>query len=124
MFALWRERAAREIAAEIARGDGEPAPRDGAARRGPRFLRAATATTPFANLNGPEDFAAAEARLGLIASKEAGVVADACIAFGDLQFGLDSHFALRFVSALELEIDIETESRPSISAAETGARHN
>jgi len=37
---------------------------------------------------------------------------------------MDSHFALRFVSALELEIDIETESRPSISAAETGARHH
>jgi len=64
MFALWRDRAAREIAAEIARGDASPRrvmARLGAARV---FFAPADADDAFANLNSPEDFAAAKARLG------------------------------------------------------------
>ena len=64
MFALWRERAMSEIAAEFARG--EASPRAVMARLGAvRVLFAAgDGDDPFANLNSPEDFAAAEARLG------------------------------------------------------------
>jgi molybdopterin-guanine dinucleotide biosynthesis protein A len=64
MFALWRDRAAREIAAEFARGDASPRrvmARLGAARV---FFAPADADDAFANLNSPEDFAAAQTRLG------------------------------------------------------------
>ncbi len=64
MFALWREYATSEIAAELARGDASPRrvmARLGAARV---FFAPGEGDDPFANLNGPEDFAAAEARLG------------------------------------------------------------
>ena len=63
MFALWRERATSEIAAELARGDASPRrvmARLGAARV---FFAPGEGDDPFANLNSPEDFAAAEARL-------------------------------------------------------------
>ncbi len=64
MFALWRERAASEIAAELARGDASP--RAVMARLGAAhvFFAPGEGGDPFANLNGREDFAAAEARLG------------------------------------------------------------
>jgi molybdopterin-guanine dinucleotide biosynthesis protein A len=64
MFALWREDAASEIAAEFARG--EASPRAVMARLGATavFFAADDGEDPFANLNAPEDFAAAEARLG------------------------------------------------------------
>ena len=63
MFALWRERAMSEIAAEFARG--EASPRAVMARLGAvRVLfTPGEGEDPFANLNSPEDFAAAEARL-------------------------------------------------------------
>jgi molybdopterin-guanine dinucleotide biosynthesis protein A len=63
MFALWRERAIGEIAAEFARGQANPRSvmaRLGAARV---FFAPDEGDDPFANLNSPEDFAAAEARL-------------------------------------------------------------
>ncbi len=60
MFALWRERATSEIAAEFARG--EASPRAVMARLG--AVRVVfTPDDAFANLNSPEDFAAAEARM-------------------------------------------------------------
>jgi molybdopterin-guanine dinucleotide biosynthesis protein A len=64
MFALWRQSAAGEIAAELARG--EASPRAAMARLGAaRVLFAASeGGDPFANLNAPADFAAAAARLG------------------------------------------------------------
>jgi molybdopterin-guanine dinucleotide biosynthesis protein A len=64
MFALWRESAAGEIAAEFARGAASP--RAVMARLGaaPVFFAPVGGEDPFANLNTPEDFAAAEARLG------------------------------------------------------------
>ncbi|MGO9771549.1 MAG: molybdenum cofactor guanylyltransferase MobA [Roseiarcus sp.] len=64
MFALWRERAMSEIAAEFARGEASPRAvmaRLGAVRV---FFAAGDGDDPFVNLNSPEDFAAAEARLG------------------------------------------------------------
>jgi molybdopterin-guanine dinucleotide biosynthesis protein A len=63
MFALWRESAVGEIAAEFARGEASPRAvmaRLGAARV---FFAQSDSDDPFANLNSPEDFAAAEARL-------------------------------------------------------------
>lgn len=63
MFALWRERAASEIAAEFARGEASPRAvmaRLGAARV---FFAPDEADDAFANVNTPEDFAAAEARM-------------------------------------------------------------
>ena len=63
MFALWRGRAAGEIAAEFARGAASP--RAVMARLGaaPVFFAPVGGEDPFANLNTPEDFAAAAARL-------------------------------------------------------------
>ncbi len=63
MFALWRERAISEIAAEFARG--EASPRAVMARLGATrvFFAPDDGEDPFANLNSPEDFAAAEARM-------------------------------------------------------------
>ena len=63
MFALWRESAAGEIAAEFARG--EASPRAVMARLGaaPVFFASVGGEDPFANLNTREDFAVAEARL-------------------------------------------------------------
>ncbi len=64
MFALWSERATSEIAAEFARGEASPRrvmARLGAARV---VFAQGEGDDPFANLNSPEDFAAAEARLG------------------------------------------------------------
>ena len=61
MFALWSSALAREIEAALAAGDGGPRATDGAPRRGASLFADADA---FANLNTPEDFAAAEARLG------------------------------------------------------------
>ena len=63
MFALWREDAIGEIAAEFARG--EASPRAVMARLGVVHVCFATdeGEDPFANLNTPEDFAAAETRL-------------------------------------------------------------
>jgi molybdopterin-guanine dinucleotide biosynthesis protein A len=63
MFALWRERAIGEIAAEFAQREASPRSvmaRLGAARV---FFAPDEGDDPFANLNSPEDFAAAEARL-------------------------------------------------------------
>ena len=63
MFALWRESAAGEIAAEFAQGEASPRrvmARLGAARV---FFAPGEGDDPFANLNSREDFAAAEARL-------------------------------------------------------------
>ncbi len=62
MFALWRDSAMGEIAAELARG--EASPRQAMARLGAARVAFAADGDPFANLNTPEDFAAAEARLG------------------------------------------------------------
>jgi molybdopterin-guanine dinucleotide biosynthesis protein A len=63
MFALWRDSAAGEIAAEFARGAASP--RAVMARLGaaPVFFAPVDGEDPFANLNTREDFAAAEARL-------------------------------------------------------------
>ena len=63
MFALWRESAAGEIAAEFTRG--EASPRAVMARLGaaPVFFAPVGGEDPFANLNTREDFAVAEARL-------------------------------------------------------------
>jgi molybdopterin-guanine dinucleotide biosynthesis protein A len=63
MFALWRERAMSEIAAEFAQGEANPRSvmaRLGAARV---FFAPDEGDDPFANLNSREDFTAAEARL-------------------------------------------------------------
>ncbi|HYA71583.1 MAG TPA: molybdenum cofactor guanylyltransferase MobA [Roseiarcus sp.] len=63
MFALWRESATSEIAAEFERGEASPRAvmaRLGAARV---FFAPGDGDDPFANLNSPEDFAAAEARM-------------------------------------------------------------
>ena len=60
-FALWSLTAEREIATEIARG--EASPRGVLERLGADRVAFAADNDPFANLNRPEDLAAAEARL-------------------------------------------------------------
>lgn len=60
MFALWSLKAEREIAAEFARG--EASPRGVLERLGADRVEFSTVNDPFANLNRPEDLAAAEAR--------------------------------------------------------------
>ncbi len=64
MFAIWSLRAESEIAAEFARGEASPRgvlERLGAARV---LFAEEEGDDPFANLNSPEDLAAARARLG------------------------------------------------------------
>ncbi len=61
MFALWSTALAREVEAALAAGDGGP--RGLMARLGAAQAPFADADA-FANLNTPEEFAAAEARLG------------------------------------------------------------
>ena len=61
MFALWSTALAPEVEAALAAGDGGP--RRLMARFGAAQALFADADA-FANLNTPEDFAAAEARLG------------------------------------------------------------
>jgi molybdopterin-guanine dinucleotide biosynthesis protein A len=61
MFALWSTALARDVEAALAAGDGGP--RSLMARLGAAQALFADADA-FANLNTPEEFAAAEARLG------------------------------------------------------------